>query len=81
MEIVLVFYVYLEKEGLFLMVFYLYFYGGDFLVGKSELIYGVFYLVFLFFVEVLMGMGYVVWLIDVWGFEECGGIFESELFK
>lgn len=26
-------------------------------------------------------MGYAVWSIDAWGFEERGGISESELFK
>lgn len=60
---------------------YLHSHGGDFSVGKSELIHGAPYLASPSFAEVLTGMGYAVWSIDAWGFEERGGISESELFK
>ncbi|MBK4815076.1 hydrolase [Enterococcus faecium] len=81
LETVPALYAYPEKEGPFPTVLYLHSHGGDFSVGKSELIHGAPYLASPSFAEVLTGMGYAVWSIDAWEFEERGGISESELFK
>ncbi|MBR3048635.1 MAG: hydrolase, partial [Enterococcus sp.] len=58
LETVPALYAYPEKEGPFPTVLYLHSHGGDFSVGKSELIHGAPYLASPSFAEVLTGMGY-----------------------
>ena len=60
---------------------YLHSHGGDFSLGKSELLAGASYFVEPSFAKALTSMGYGVWAIDAWGFEERGGIAESELLS
>ncbi|WP_165006212.1 MULTISPECIES: prolyl oligopeptidase family serine peptidase [unclassified Enterococcus] len=74
-------YAFPEKEGPFPVVLYLHSHGGDFSIGKSEVTKGAAYLAAPSFAETLTKMGYAVWSIDSWGFEERGGISESELYK
>ncbi|MGG5359490.1 hypothetical protein IGI57_000437 [Enterococcus sp. DIV0213j] len=68
-------------EGPFPTVLFFHSHGGDFSTGKSELIQGANYLCTPSFAETITGMGFAVWAIDAWGFEERSGISESELFK
>lgn len=63
------------------VVIFLHSHGGNFLDGKSEVLKGAEYLVSPSFAKTLTGMGYDVWSIDSWGFEDRRGIAESELFK
>ncbi|WP_438763261.1 dienelactone hydrolase family protein [Enterococcus sp. AZ194] len=55
--------------------------GGNFEVGKTELLEGSPYLATPNFAKTLTDKGYAVWAIDAWGFEERSGIAESELVK
>lgn len=55
--------------------------GGNFQLGKQELIEGNQYLQNPSFLETLIGMGYAVGCIDMWGFGERQGKKESELVK
>ncbi|MGX7173158.1 dienelactone hydrolase family protein [Enterococcus ratti] len=70
-----------DKTGPFPTVIYLHSHGGNFSMGKSELLNGENYLSNPSFAKTLTDMGYAVWAIDAWGFEERGGISESELYK
>lgn len=70
-----------DKSGPFPTVIYLHSHGGDFTKGKSELLYSEKYLASPSFAKELTDMGYAVWAIDAWGFEDRGGISESELYK
>ncbi|MBO0460874.1 MULTISPECIES: alpha/beta hydrolase family protein [unclassified Enterococcus] len=70
-----------KKEEPLPVVIYLHSHGGDFSLGKSELLKGASYFVEPSFAQALTSMGYGVWTIDAWGFEERGGVAESELFK
>ncbi len=70
-----------DKQGPYPTVIYLHSHGGRFTKGKSELLNGEDYLVAPSFAKELTEMGYAVWAIDAWGFEERGGITESELYK
>lgn len=63
------------------VVLYQHSHGGDFSVGKQELLTGAPYLQQPGVAKILTSMGYGVWAIDAWGFEERGGIQESELVK
>lgn len=63
------------------IVIYLHSHGGIFNVGKSEVLDGAPYLQPITFADSIIDMGYGIWALDAWGFEERGGIAESELFK
>lgn len=63
------------------VVLYQHSHGGDFSLGKSECITGTSYLQSPNFAKSITDLGAVVWAIDAWGFEERGGISESELYK
>ncbi|KAF1299167.1 hydrolase [Enterococcus sp. JM4C] len=68
-------------EGPHPVVLFQHSHGGDFGVGKTELLESSAYLASPSFAKTLTDMGYAVWAIDAWGFEERGGIAESELVK
>lgn len=55
--------------------------GGDFTVGKEEVLCGSSYLQQPSFLTTLIAMGYAVGVIDMWGFGERQGKKESELVK
>lgn len=63
------------------VVIYLHSHGGNFAVGKSEMIVGAQYLQNPSYAQVLTQLGMEVWAIDAWGFEDRSGIAESELYK
>lgn len=66
------------------VVIYLHSHGGNFPLGKSEMINGTDYLQNPSFAKVITDMGADAWAIDAWGFEDRAGshgVKESELFK
>lgn len=71
----------LEEKSTYPVVLYQHSHGGDFKIGKKELIHGASHLFEKSFAKELTDLGYAVWAIDAWGFEERAGILESELFK
>lgn len=81
LETVPALYAHPADEGPFPTVLFFHSHGGDFSTGKSELIQGADYLCTPSFAETITEMGFAVWAIDAWGFEERSGISESELFK
>ncbi|MFD1466537.1 dienelactone hydrolase family protein [Lapidilactobacillus mulanensis] len=68
-------------EGPYPLVIFNHSHGGNFTLGKSELVKGNSYLQQPTFMEVLIKMGYAVGCIDMWGFGERQGKKESELVK
>lgn len=74
----------LQKEGeqkSLPLVIYNHSHGGNYAVGRKELLVGSSYLQEPSFAKVLTGMGFAVCSIDMWGFNERGGKSESELVK
>ncbi|MEN8699663.1 dienelactone hydrolase family protein [Bacillus infantis] len=63
------------------VVIYCHSHGGNFENGKDELLTGSPYLVEQPFIEEIIGLGFAVCAIDMWGFNERQGKQESELVK
>lgn len=63
------------------VVLYNHSHGGNYNLGKAEVLSGRDYLQTISFAEELTGMGYAVMAIDAWGFGDRSGKKESELFK
>ncbi|MEC6747978.1 prolyl oligopeptidase family serine peptidase [Marinilactibacillus sp. XAAS-LB27] len=71
----------IEVNGKLPVVIYNHSHGGNYALGKEEVIKGNGYLQERPFAEELTRMGYGVLAIDAWGFGERSGKKESELFK
>ena len=69
------------EKGPYPLVIFNHSHGGNFEVGKSELVRSSDYLQQESYLDTLIEAGYAVGSIDMWGFEERQGKKESELFK
>lgn len=71
----------LNVEGPLPVVLYNHSHGGNYTLGRDEVLKGTHYLQPVSFAKELTDLGYAVLAIDAWGFNERGGKKESELFK
>lgn len=70
-----------DKVGPFPLVIFHHSHGGNYSLGREEVLAGNHYLQPASFAKELTGMGYAVLAIDAWGFNERSGKKESEIFK
>lgn len=70
-----------DKEGPFPLVLFHHSHGGNYTLGREEVLVGNHYLQSVSFSKELTDMGYAVLAIDTWGFNERSGKKESEIFK
>ncbi|MBS4205636.1 dienelactone hydrolase family protein [Lederbergia citrea] len=71
----------LKGEGPFPTILFNHSHGGNYVLGKDELIHGNHYLQDPPYAEEMAKLGYAVLCIDAWGFGKRRGRTESELFK
>ena len=70
-----------NREGKAPVILYNHSHGGNYHIGKDELLQGASYLYQKPYAEELTGQGYAVLCIDEWGFGERRGRTEGEIFK